>query len=84
MMQISGTKAYESSLKNLWNALRFSSVVLFKIGRRDTGITGKYMGIDYRQIVRIEWCIGFYILAAFIITLKNTLPLVNMLFSGAF
>jgi uncharacterized protein YjbI with pentapeptide repeats len=66
------------------NALRFSSVLLFKIGYRDTTISGKLLRIDYKYIVWIEWALGFYLLACLVVTLSNTLPIVNRLITGMF
>ncbi|ETR74663.1 MAG: hypothetical protein OMM_06181 [Candidatus Magnetoglobus multicellularis str. Araruama] len=66
----------------LLNALRFSSVILFKIGYRDTTISGKIFGIDYIVIVWIEWLLGFFLLSCMAVTLSNTMPLVNRLITG--
>lgn len=72
------------SARNFINALRFSSVILFKVGYRDTTISGKILGIDYTHIVRLEWALGYYILGALGVTLSNTLPIVNRLITGVF
>ena len=72
------------SVRKFINALRFSSVVLLKIGYRDTTISGKLLGIDYKYIVYIEWVWGFYLLACLAVTLKNRLPIVNKLIAGMF
>ena len=66
------------------NALRFSAVILFKVGYRDTTISGKILGIDYTYIVWLEWALGYYILGALVVTLSNTLPIVNRLITGVF
>jgi len=71
-------------VKKIINGLRFSSVVLFKVGYRDTTISGKLLGIDYKWIVRVEWVLGYCVLAALVITLSNTLPILNKLLSGVF
>jgi hypothetical protein len=42
------------------------------------------MGLDYKHIIWAEWTLGFYMLAALVVTLKNTLPVLNMLLAGAF
>ncbi len=65
-------------------ALRFSSVVLLKVGYRDTTVSGTIWGIDYKYIVWIEWLLGFYLLAALAVTLSNTVPVVNRLITGVF
>ncbi|MBC2695122.1 MAG: hypothetical protein HF982_07585 [Desulfobacteraceae bacterium] len=70
--------------KKFINALRFSAVILFKIGYRDTTISGKILGIDYTYIVWLEWALGYYILIALVVTLSNTLPIVNKLLTGVF
>lgn len=72
------------SVRKFINALRFSSVLLFKIGYRDTTISGKLLRIDYIYIVWIEWALGFYLLACLAVTLSNTLPVVNRLITGMF
>ena len=66
------------------NALRFSSVILFKFGYRDTTISGRFLWVNLRYIVMAEWLIGFYIMAAIIFTLAETMPLVNRLLGGLF
>jgi hypothetical protein len=68
----------------LVDALRFSAVLLFKIGYRDTIITGKMGPLDVKYLVIFEWTIGFYFLAAITVTLANTQPLINKLISGLF
>ncbi len=70
------------SLSAYLSALKLSSVILFKIGSRDTTISGNILGIDYKYIVWIEWLLGFYLLAALVVTLSNTVPLIHRLISG--
>ena len=79
-----GQGSKNESGKKFINALRFSSVVLFKIGYRDTTISGKILGVDYKCIVWIEWLLGYYLLGALVVTLSNTLPIVHRLISGIF
>jgi hypothetical protein len=70
--------------RKFWDALRFSSGILFKLGYRDTTVSsciGKY---DLRWIVAVEWVLGFYLLALLIYTLTNTQPLLNKLIQGVF
>ena len=69
-------------MDKLINACRFSSVILFKIGYRDTTISGKFFGVDFVVIVWIEWVLGFFLLSYLAVTLSNTMPLVNRLISG--
>ena len=66
------------------NAMRFSYVILFKFGYRDTTISGNFFGIDYAIIVWIEWVLGFFLISYLAVTLSNTMPLVNRLISGVF
>jgi len=77
-------KIEKQSLRNFINALRLSAVIIFKIGYRDTTISGKIGGMDYRYLVWIEWALGYYVLALLAITLSNTLPLLNRLITGVF
>jgi len=66
------------------NALRFSSVVLLKIGYRDTTASGTVMGRDLKYVVWIEWLLGYFVLAAIAVTMSNTVPLINSLITGLF
>lgn len=68
----------------LVDALRVSSVVLFKVGYRDTTLSGTVAGIQVHHLVRIEWAVGFYVLAVLTVTLANTQPLLNRLITGIF
>ncbi len=65
-------------------ALRLSALLLFKIGYRDTLVSGRLGFLPARLLVLIEWLLGFYVLACLTITLANTWPLVNRLISGVF
>ena len=69
-------------MDQLLNAMRFSYVILFKIGYRDTTISGKIFGVHYAVIIWIEWLLGFFLLSCLAVTLSNTMPLVNRLISG--
>lgn len=67
------------------DSLRVSSVKLFKVGYRDTVLStpaSGFLRIEY--IVAFEWLLGFYILAALLVTLANTQPLINRLLTGVF
>lgn len=74
----------KGSLEKFINAFIFSFVVLFKIGYRDTTISGRILGIDYKYIVWLGWVVGYYLLAALIVTLFNTMPIINKLLSSVF
>ena len=65
-------------------ALRFSTVVLFKVGPRDTVISGKIGRLGLKKVVTVEWLLGLLLLAALTVTLANTQPLVNKLITGVF
>lgn len=79
------TGRYKPRTNNaLYNAHRFSMVILFKIGYRDTTISGRIMGIACRYIVWSEWLLGLVVLAFILVTLSNTLPIINMLITGLF
>jgi len=69
-------------LRQFINALRFSTVILFKVGYRDTTVSGHIGKINLKTIVMIEWALGFYLLAALVVTLANTQPLINRLITG--
>jgi hypothetical protein len=71
-------------LRILINAFRFSSTILFKIGYRDTTVSGRIGRCDLRWIVRIEWVLGFYLFASLIYALTTTQPLINKLVHGVF
>ena len=70
----------DKELKDFFVALRLSKVLLLKVGRRDTEVEGKLM----KSIVWIEWAFGYYLLAVLVITLKNTVPIINSLIAGVF
>lgn len=71
-------------LRKFINALRFSSVVLFKIGPRDTTVSGRIGPLGLQYVVAVEWLIGYYLLAALVYTLAETMPLINRLMTGIF
>ncbi|MCZ6594678.1 MAG: pentapeptide repeat-containing protein [Bacteroidetes bacterium] len=77
---IKSVEIINEKLKNFFVALRLSKVLLLKVGRRDTEVEGKLM----KSIVWIEWVFGYYLLAVLVITLKNTVPIINSLISGVF
>jgi hypothetical protein len=66
------------------NSVRLSSVILFKFGYRDTTISGKMAGIDYKYIIWTEWILGFVLLGFLAVTLSNTLPILHKLVSAVF
>lgn len=69
--------------RRLYKALRFSSVVLTKIGARDSRISGRIGPVDLRYIVVVEWWLGLALLAALVFTLTQTQPFIHTLISGA-
>lgn len=71
-------------LRKLVNSLRVSSVILFKLGYRDTTLAGHVGPLPIAYLVAVEWALGFYLLAALTVTLANTQPLINRLISGVF
>jgi uncharacterized protein YjbI with pentapeptide repeats len=68
--------------RKLIDALRVSSVILLKVGYRDTTLSGSIGPIAIKAVVAVEWVLGFLVLAAFMVTLSNTQPLLNRLISG--
>jgi hypothetical protein len=70
--------------RKFWDALRFSSGILFKIGYQDTTVSVHIGTWDLHWIVAVEWLLGFYLLALLIYTLTNTQPLLNRLIQGVF
>jgi len=68
----------------LVDALRGSSVILLKVGYRDTTLSGGLGPIKVGYLVRLEWALGYLVLAALTVTLANTQPLLNRLLTGIF
>ena len=60
LSQSSFHETKRESVRRLIDALRFSSVILFKIGYRDTTVSEKIIGIDHKYVVWIQWALGFY------------------------
>ena len=71
-------KKIEKIREDIVNSLWLSFVVFFKFGYRDVSISGGF----YRFIVRLEWILGWFFLAALAITIANTVPLLHSLLSG--
>src|SRR5262249_20186219 len=71
-------------LRKLIDAVRVSSVILLKVGYRDTTLAGRVWRLKIGYVVALEWLLGFYLLAALTVTLANTQPLINRLISGIF
>lgn len=71
-------------IKQFFSIFWFSAVVLMKVGYRNKVIEGKAAGIHYKWIVRLEWLVGLYFLAALSFTLQNVVPVVNKLVTGVF
>jgi hypothetical protein len=79
-MSSSGRRAFWT----FWNALWLSTALLFKIGFRDTRVSGRFLGIDLRHIVLVEWLFGYLVIAGLTSTLASTQPLLNNLVKGLF
>jgi hypothetical protein len=77
-------KAPMRAARKLWDALRFSWVTLFKMGYRDTTVSGHLSKKVWLVIVWGEWVVGLYLVALLIYTLTNTRPLLNSLIKGVF
>lgn len=71
-------------LRKLIDSLRVSTVILFKLGYRDTTLGGRCGPLPIAYLVALEWALGYYLLAALTVTLANTQPLINRLISGVF
>lgn len=69
--------------RRFYRALRFSTVVLLKLGRRDIRISGRPGGIDVYRIVALEWWLGVLLIATLIFTLTETQPFLRQLLAGA-
>lgn len=79
-----GKEDHEKGWGKFIGALKLSMVIFFKIGYLDAKISGKLLRIDAKWFVRAEWVIGYYLLAALVVTLSNTVPIVHRLISGIF
>ena len=66
------------------DALRLSAVILFKVGYRDTRISGRGGGTAMGWIVVLEWLIGFFLIGMLLVTLTNTQPVLHTLLSQLF
>jgi hypothetical protein len=80
----SPSKPENHPLRTLIDAFRFSSTILCKVGYRDTTVSGRIGPWDLRWLVRLEWALGFVLMAAFTYTLGSTQPLLNKLIRGVF
>ena len=70
----------QSTKKNenkLINAIRLSFIILFRLGVRDTTISGKVFGCNYQTIVFIARCLGVYLIWSLLYTLYRTVPFAN-------
>ena len=68
------SKELEEKTKFAYAAL-LSLAVLFKLQYKQTTISGKLGKIDLKNIVIVEWAVGYLLYIALIFTLKNTSPL---------
>jgi hypothetical protein len=71
-------------LQSFVNALRLSTVVLFKVGHRDTQLASRSGGSLLKWLVIVEWLIGFYVIGVLLVTLTNTQPLLQSVLSKVF
>jgi uncharacterized protein YjbI with pentapeptide repeats len=71
-------------LRTTIDALRLSAVILFKVGYRDTRISGRGGGNVMGWIVALEWLIGFFLIGMLLVTLTNTQPVLHSLLSQLF
>lgn len=81
------TRAHEPvnpRLEKFINALRLSAVIFFKVGYRDTRISGRGGGSLLGWIVALEWLIGFFLIGILLVTLTNTQPVLHSLLSQLF
>lgn len=65
-------------------AVQQSSAILMKVGTRDVYFEDRRRSKTVGWLVRIEWVLGYYIVAALIYTLSETWPLLNRLLAGVF
>lgn len=76
----SSDKTGNKEVKDFISALKLSKILILKIGRRDSYVEGRTLKIA----VWVEWFFGYYLLAVFVLTLKNTVPIINSLVSQVF
>lgn len=68
--------------RKLYQAHRFSAVVLLKFGKKDTILSDRSGLFSCRNFILIEWGLGFYLWFCLVITLSNTFPLIHRLLEG--
>lgn len=73
-------KKENEEIKDLISAIKLSKILVFKFGRRDSYVEGSAL----KFAVWIEWIFGVYLLIVFVITLTNTVPVINTLISHIF
>lgn len=66
------------------NALQLSFLLLLKVGRRDLRASADGPRFGVRRVVYFQWLLGYYVLAALLVTLANTQPLFNGLIRALF
>jgi len=74
----------DDPISRFFNLFGFSAVILMKIGYRSRVINGRIGRLHYKWIVRLQWLLGLYLLAALSYTLQNVVPVVNKLVTGVF
>lgn len=77
-------EAPDYSVTRFFNLFWFSAVILLKTGYRSQVIDGRIAGLYFKWVVRLEWVLGLYLLAALSYTLQNVVPVVNKLVTGVF
>ena len=65
-------------------AVQQSTVILMKVGTRGVYFEDRRRSRAIIWLVRIEWALGYYIVAALIYTLSETWPMLNRLLAGVF
>lgn len=64
--------------------LKFSWLLVFKLGTRNITISGRLFGIDYKWIVRCQWFIGCWLWFNLVFTIYRTVPFIYEIISGIF
>jgi hypothetical protein len=83
-MQLNIFESNHNWLKQFWYASLMSFVILFKVGYKDTTISGTIGNWNLRKIVWLEWIVGFFLLIALLVTLKNKSAFFSMLMALIF
>jgi hypothetical protein len=76
--------AVKAKRKPFFDALRLSSLLLFKLGRGEVIVEQKTDRMHVRWLLRLEWLMGYFTVAALLYTLSNTQPLLKGLITAIF